>query len=77
MSDFEHDPFCMELEMRDELGPFRVHMPPSVFDVLADIVEKTGTVNLPLDPWVEGGLPVYIEREDSITRYAFRMPEET
>ena len=78
MSDFIHPlPDCMHMEMVDGEGPFTVHMPPSVFDVVADMVNQydDGGVILPLEPWFDGGVPVYVEREDVILRYAFRMPE--
>jgi len=71
----KHDPDCMHMEMEDAEGPFTLHIPPSVFEVIFDLVDQNdGEINLPLGVWEDGAIPIYVEREDRILRYAFRMP---
>lgn len=75
----DHDPDCMHMEMEDEEGPYTLHVPPSVFDVIKVLVEEKTTkdgLGLVLDPWEDGAIPIHVERDDTITRYAFRMPLE-
>jgi hypothetical protein len=61
---------CWHLHLEDAEGPYVVHLPPAVFDVVAQITRERGDCPLRLTIPHEGAILVHVERDGVYTRYA-------